>query len=433
MMRTDELMGLDDDTLDSSEEKPRRSAAAALALFLAVVAMAFSGWVWWEGQENRAKRPDLQPELSRLQQSQDRQADNLSALGQQVGALEKANDNPGTAALESEIADQQARTRSLQQELQAQQTYARSLQQAVEALQSRLMAAETTLAARGPVASGGSADLDLESVGYLLRLAPERLALFHDLASADQALAMADAQLATMNNPVHIGVRQRIADARKALSETEFPNEVDISAELDAVQSRLAELTFGSPAEAPAANGAQAPEQGWWDRLKASLAGLVTVRHSSATSEGRLTFEDKDLLRQGLWMQVEGARLALMRHDQAAWDDALARAIDVLQRWFDETSPEYRSVFEQLQALAALTIAPQLPDISGPWAQLQLIRQAHGVPAPAAPEVAEPQPDPEPAGADQADEPATADADAAQADTEEGASQAEDDSGDRPR
>jgi uroporphyrin-3 C-methyltransferase len=110
----------------------------------------------------------------------------------------------------------------------------------------------------------------------------------------------------------------------------------------------------------------------------------VTVRRSAEGEASRLTLEDKDFLRQGLWMQIESARLALMRHDQGSWDDSLSRARSVLERWFDDSSAEYRSVYGELAELLQLNIAPEMPDISGPWMQLQQLRQAR--PAPALPE-----------------------------------------------
>jgi uroporphyrin-3 C-methyltransferase len=248
-------------------------------------------------------------------------------------------------------------------------------------MQARLIAAEAAAVARPPSRPDTAQQLDLAEVGYLLRLAPERLALFHDLRSADQALELADARLQAMDNPMHIALRQQIADARRALSATSVPNPVAISADLDAVQANLAGLTFGGEAGAVQAATETAPaEIGWWARLKRSMASLVTVRRQTEEANSRLTLDDKDMLRQGLWLQVEGARLALMRHDQAGWQDTLGRAMAALDRWFDEASPEYRAVYSELERLLQLSISPDLPDITGPWAQLEILRQLSPMP-----------------------------------------------------
>ena len=269
------------------------------------------------------------------------------------------------------------------------------------------MVVETGLAAKAPALNNSPDRFNLAGVEYLLRLAPERLTLFHDVRAADEALANADAQLAAMDNPVYLGLRQHIADARQTLAAAELPDTIELSARLDQVQSQLSALTFGG--EAAASNELQnqdgsAVDEGWWDRLKTSLSGLVTVRRNAEDAESRLTLEDKDLLRQGLWMQVEGARLALMRHDQAGWQDTLGRAQQVLERWFDSSQDEYQAISEQLAGLAEISVSPQMPDISGPWSQLQLIRQATPAPLPVSrvSETTEPpaETEPEPAAED---------------------------------
>lgn len=373
------------------DQPPRSGALAALALLVALGSVVMSAWLWWDAQETAPEiAAQLQVQVERLQQTQNSQTADIAALGERLESMPESD--PAVAEnLQSELSGQQSELQSLQQELDAQKSYSRSLQQAVEAMQSRLMAAESRLAAKAPARSDNAGHLNLAGVGYLLRLAPERLTLYQDLRSADDALAMADAQLAAMDNPVYIGLRQHIAEARRALARAEVPNAVEISAEIDQVQSMLAELSFATGGITESSDvPSTGDEQGWWDRLIASMSGLVTVRRTAEDADSRLTLEDKDLLRQGLWLQLEGARLALMRHDQSGWEAALSRATGLLERWFDRSGAGYASVHQALADLASRDIAPDLPDISGPWAQYQLIREASGVPSAPPPEPATP-------------------------------------------
>lgn len=401
-MPTDELTALEKEDLredlESSEPKPPRSGlAAGVAVLFALGALALSGLVWWEGRDTSGQsESDVQTQLQQLQQNQTLQSQNLSDLSARLDGVTADTDDEGVSQLESGMSEQLSQIRELQGSLEAQQSYTQSLQQAIDSMQARLKIAETGLAVRPQSLANAPSQLDIATVEYLLRLAPERLALFHDLGAADQALAHADAQLAAMDNPIYIGLRQHIADARQALSNTELPNSIEISARLDDIQHQLVSLTFGGEAGAAkqsreSETGVDEVEKGWWQRLKESLSSLVTVRRSAADSSERLTLEDKDMLRQGLWMQVEGARLALMRHDQESWQDTLSRADDALSRWFDPSSREFESVRGELSALSGISVSPELPDISGPWAQLQLIRQAGNIPV--AP-VSEPDPAP---------------------------------------
>ena len=393
-MAMDELTVAESETSEGSEQKPPRSGlVAGIAVLLALGALALSGLIWWEGRDTQPQvDPQIAQAIEELRQSQAEQSRSLAGLSDRVNELPSDDKGAEIANLESALSDSAAESRDLRSELATQQTYTRSLQQAIESLQARLMVAETSLAARAPSQAGSKDQFNLAGVDYLLRLAPERLSLFHDVRAADDALASADAQLAAMDNPVYLGLRQHISEARQLLAGTDLPNPIEISADLDGIQNQLAALTFGGESaarEIAEQNAADNEEQGWWDRLKSSLSGLVTVRRSADDADSRLTIEDKDLLRQGLWMQVEGARLALMRRDQASWDDTLSRAQGVLDQWFDASSEEFQSVSEQLLALSAINISPELPDISGPWAQLQLIRQVSTPPVAPAENVAE--------------------------------------------
>lgn len=386
-MPTDELTALEAESTGPFEDKPPRSGlAAGVAILLALGALALSGLVWWEGRDLHPQdNSQLEATVEQLRQAQSRQTQGISDLASRLDDLAADGAGQKLENLESALSDQIVRNEELHSALETQQSYSRTLQQAIESVQARLMVVETGLAAKAPSGANSPDQFNLAGVDYLLRLAPERLVLFHDVRAADEALARADAQLAAMDNPVYLGLRQRITDARQALADTVLPDQVALSASLDSIQQQLAALTFGGEAVAVPLADSNDAETGWWQRLKASLAGLVTVRRNVDDADSRLTLEDKDLLRQGLWMQIEGARLALMRNDQASWQGTLTRAGDVLNRWFDTSSEAYASIDNQLKELSAISVAPVFPDISAPWAQLQLIRQASPIPvAPAA-------------------------------------------------
>ena len=384
-MSTDELTALEnDESVEPSTSGPGRSGLfAGVAMLLALGALALAALAWLEDHDSpTGPDPEVQARLQGIQQEQARNTAGLTQLSERLEDMAGRSSPDQVSDLETSVSEQSSLINELTRALENQETYNRSLQQAIDSLQARLRVAEAGLAAQAPQAASAPSRFDLASVEYLLRLAPERLVLFYDIEAADEALVLADAQLAAMENPIYIGLRQHISDARITLTNTELPNTIEISSRLDDAQNMLAGLTFGSDPDAVAQTTSSteetAEEQGWWQRLKNSLSNLVTVRRSTTEAGERLTIEDKDMLRQGLWMQIEGARLALMRHDQDAWAHSLGNAERVLERWFDSASEEYLALSNELSSLADLSIAPELPDISGPWAQLQLIRQASG-------------------------------------------------------
>ena len=357
------------------------SALALLALLFALAALAGTGWIWWQdrlsaGQERQALAATLAGEIARLEDSDGALSARLDELRAKLDAL--AAEAGGVDALEnlrSGMAADRERLERLEQSLREQTALARSLQTATDALHARLLAAEGgmgQLSARNLDAAG---ELDLAEVDYLLRLANERLRLFSDPAAADRALELADRHLAALDDPAHLGVRQAIAAARRDLAGLALPDYLQVAATLDEIQAGIARWPFaGDSGSASSAGVDTGKETGWWARLKSTLASLVTVRRSAGT-EPALSLEDKDYVRQRVWLQLEIAHLSLMRRDQQAFRAALARVQDSLTTWFDPVDDTVRAAGRSVSDLATMNLDADLPDITEPWDTLRLIRR----------------------------------------------------------
>jgi len=383
--------------------EPRRggSALGFLALLVALGAAAGTGWLWWQGQlsgETEVER--LNSEVARLESNHSRLSAELKGLAKTVESLSATGEADALARLEQSVSGSRAQMDALQQALQEQVALTRSQQQAADVMHTRLVAAEAALAEVSGRARETRGELDLAEVDYLLRLASERLQLFSDPEAADRALVLADSHLAALDNPAFLVVRQDIASARSELGAIHVPDDPAIAGQLDAMQNSIPALPFPETA-VPSASTPPGEEAGWWDKLKATLASLVTVRRSTDEENRRISLLDQDYLRQRVWLQLEIAYLALMRRDQAAFDVALNRVQASIDKWFDSASSEVRSFNASLAQLRALEIAVTWPDISAPWNTLRLVRSAQTAPMPVArPPVAAPDgagPDDEPA------------------------------------
>ena len=89
-----------------------------------------------------------------------------------------------------------------------------------------------------------------------------------------------------------------------------------------------------------------------------------------------LSLDDKDYLRQGLWLQFESSRLALMRNDATAYAAALDRVTATLEQFFHNGSSQVQALLLDVAALTQMNIAPEMPDISAPWTQLRQLRDS---------------------------------------------------------
>jgi uroporphyrin-3 C-methyltransferase len=218
----------------------------------------------------------------------------------------------------------------------------------------------------------------MEEVDYLLRSANERAQLYGDLETAGRALELADEQLRAMDDPLYLPVRREIAAALGDLQELPDFDPVRLTEALAREQARIGSLPVlgGQIGETgTTAEPEVLPEDAsLWQRFKVAMAGLVTVRRR-ASDDSLITIGDREYVRQGLWLQLETARLALLRRDPAMYQAALERALAALDGWFDGDDPAVIRSRDNLQALADAPMSLEsTPDLSGPWTQLQRLR-----------------------------------------------------------
>ncbi len=377
--------------LPAQEKKPRRGGSA-LAFIFALTALAGTAWMWWQDEMVGEQGDDrVITEIARLE-SADKE---LSLQLQQVrGEMESLVDNDSSAqiaALHKQLAADSAQIDSLDQTVRDQLALSRSLQAAAESMQGRLLAAEAALAGMSSQELDAGGELDLAEVDYLLRLANERLKLFSDPVAADQALEIADLHLAAMDNPMYLGVRKEIATARGELAAIKMPDYVRITSQLDALQKSTAALPLRGSAAVSQESETEVDE-GCWEKVKSVFSNLVTIRRSTEEENERISLQDKDYIRQRLWLQLELARLSLMRREQGVFRNSLEQVRETLSAWFDSGDGAYQSVIRGIDELLALEIEVDVPDISAPWATISLVREGRSRPAPAPSVLAPPEP-----------------------------------------
>ena len=214
--------------------------------------------------------------------------------------------------------------------------------------------------------------LEARAIGRII-FAGERLTLFSDPVAADRALDLADLHLAAIDSPVYLGVRRAIAESRQELAAVRMPDRLAISSRIDGIQSLIPTLGFLADVP-PEEESETSADEGWWSRFTDAMSGLVTVRRSTDGEAQRLTLEDRDLVRQRLWLQLEMARLALVRDDSETYVAALELASDGLNSWFDTSGGPGAQALETIESLAAERIQVEMPDISAPWKLLQTLR-----------------------------------------------------------
>jgi uncharacterized protein HemX len=374
-----EIENLTDDPVDRllQEKKPvsSGSAIAILALLVAMAAVFATGWQWWQTRLSDPSDASQELEITRVQETQQQLVRSVASFEDRLGEVASPIDANELTRLDERLSLLESQLTGMQGQTGQDKASVSAMQGSVRSLEQRLSAAESGLVSVAAASQNSSEALDIAEIDFLLRTANERLQLFADPVAADLALRAADVQIEALNDPMYLSVRQRIAAARQALAQVPTIDRVHLTAQITDLQSKVSSMPFRG--EATVQPESELPEDaGWWQSFKHSLSSLVTVRRRVPQDESLLSLEDKDYLRQGLWLQFESARLALMRNDRGVYTDSLDRVSTTVDQFFQGGSTQVQKVLLGVAGLKKVNIAPEMPDISGPWTKLRQLRDS---------------------------------------------------------
>lgn len=207
---------------------------------------------------------------------------------------------------------------------------------------------------------------------YLLRIANHRLQLEGDVATALVALKTADERLHDSGDPVWTGVRERLASEMAELRAVQALDLAGQAAKLSGLISLVDDLQLPHSGPVVAARSqeisAKAKEftldsvlQDGWEGFKS----LMVIRHNERPLTAMLGPEQRFFLYQNLRLQLEAARLALLRRDQPLYASSLQRAREWTGEFFDLEQPVTKAMQTGIDELSGLELQAKLPDISG--------------------------------------------------------------------
>ena len=218
----------------------------------------------------------------------------------------------------------------------------------------------------------------LAEAEHYLSLGNAELALGGHWETAIIALELADDALRQLADPVFARVRQQISADLQTLRSAELVDVEGLSYTLGRLAGRVDELPMGAavPANLIAdPQGLANVESGWnrvWLSIKGAISGMISVERSDASESPALTAREQSLIRRQLELELEMARLGLLRNQSQVFRAAVEAAADLLTRHFDVSGQAVQSAVTLLEEMAQLDIAPARPDISG---SLSLFRE----------------------------------------------------------
>jgi uroporphyrin-3 C-methyltransferase len=313
--------------------QPRRFDAA---LALAALALALSLWQWFDS--NR--------QINALEQT----------VGRRLGEFDNRNKESAVTAARAheDVKQVLVQTGLLEQKLAESQNQ----QVALEAMYQEL--------------SRNRDEWVLTEIEQILLAASQQLQLAGDAKAALAALQTADSRLQRHDKPQFITLRKAITQDIQRLQALPLVDVAGVTLKLDGLIAEIDELPLMIGEEAPVerlAPTVPAPDETPWSKLTREIwhdmKQLVRIQNMDNAEVPLLPPTQAYFLRENLKLRLLAARLAVLRHDEAAYKSDLKVAEEWLRRYFDGKAKRVKNAQATLKRLAGSQVAVDLPDISG--------------------------------------------------------------------
>lgn len=342
--------------------KPRLAAFLAIvALLVSLAALAGVGFLYLNADRSPAAgdAEALIASVSAAVQANDRK---LAELERSVAAID--------AGETAEPVDVDAIERRLQGRLQ------QDLRQ-LESVPARVASLESALTSLRGISTGARDAWLLAEAEYYLQIANGQLQLANNPSLASMALKLADERIVELGDPGLTDVRRVLADEVRSLDALELPDIegttltlASLSRVVDTLPLQQRIMLVGDTPSAPD------EELSGTDRalasLKSAMSGVVSVRRTDEAARPLIAPEAVYFLRANLALQLQAARLAMLRGEQALFQQSLDDATAWLREYYDTESQPVRSTLQTIAEIREDTFTRAMPDISG---SLRLIRE----------------------------------------------------------
>lgn len=248
---------------------------------------------------------------------------------------------------------------------------------AMESFETRLRSMERSLGTlQGSPADARNAFM-LAEAEYYMQIANAQLQLAGNPELAALALEQADDRLSQLADPALTDVRSALADERAALEVMEKHDIAGVTLTLGSLAQVVESLPVQtSDAEPPDTNAAAVEgESGLdraWQSVRNAFAGVFEYTPPTDPDRPLLTPGSEPLIRSNLALQLQAARLALLRGEQELFRQSLDDAERWLTAYFDTGSASVAGALDTVRDIRDEYRQSERPDISE---SLRLLRQ----------------------------------------------------------
>lgn len=376
-----EFAGLDDDIRVEQAVPPQTGIRLTLlALLLSAIAVAGVAYLVLRPAAVPAPATMDTAEIDALRKIVDSGNESINRLRQRLDDL--ASRDVVSAA----------DVRSMQQQLN--EALASRLA-AYDSLPDRMSNVEDSMSSIQGISSGVRDSWLLAEAEYYMQIANAQLQLAGNPRLARLALLQADDRIRQLANPALTHVRRTLSNELRALNIVNGPDIEGITLTLASLADVVESLPLRQQVELPAAEDPEIDgELDGLDRamesLKNTMSDVVSVRRTDETIRPLIAPESAYFLRANLSLQLQVARLALLRGERVAFQQSLDDSDSWLGEYYDADSAQVQSARQTISEIRNSLYDVAIPDISE---SLRMLRQYNTLSAsPAA--VSEPEEDP---------------------------------------
>ncbi len=252
-----------------------------------------------------------------------------------------------------------------------------AMEDAIRQLQQKQGEQSNALASLYRDIQGNNEDWAIAEVEYLLIIAMHRLLLEEDVMMALAAMEAADLRLKNLGDPELLPVRQQLAtdmNQLRAVNQADIAGMaiylaelVDISADLPLKLEVISEANVAPSTDENQINDKFSADPFWkriphllWQEIKS----LVVIKRTGDVKQAILLPGEEYFLIQNLRLELESARLSVLRADTGNLRASIVLIQSWLSQYFNTNDSAVINVMETLDQMHAIELKPALPDIS---------------------------------------------------------------------
>lgn len=250
-----------------------------------------------------------------------------------------------------------------------------ALEQAIKQFQDHMNSLSDLLSEMHENQPGNNEDWALAEVEYLLIIATHRLVLERDVSTALKAMEAASLRLGSLADPGLIPVREQIISDMDRLHAVNSVDITGLSIYLADLEERTDDLPVKKPDLQKTGAGTSQPEQTMaeksgfsfrniFSKIWSELKSLVVIRKTGDVKNVILLPDQEYFLYQNLRLELENARISVLRRNTENLHTSARLIINWLQTYFDTGDSSVVNILDSLNKMVTLDLEPDLPDIN---------------------------------------------------------------------